>query len=805
MTFITETIAAEIISKVSKLTFEKARDFIKFDPTNKLKVSDDIKKIILNAYHDLSNCEYFKILKKEDFELILIKNINLICQWFFNPFSSNFDSSMIEIPNYSIERQTKDFLNGLFTYISNHKNEYSSFCLQAISLQISNSTNQLASQISTTNLIMQQNFTQMMNILQQNTELLTANNSFKNDFNSIDNLLKCKKTNEAKILLNHIENKVLLSSDKKILESLYFLYTKYYMLTFIDDNSLLLDSLSKLIDNTSDEINKEYRIALLHIYKDEFNEALEIINKNITTNFSLYMEIKAYVLLNTKQFDELSTFLKTCNEKFRNLWNARSLLNQENYKEAFNLVNDKIFSSYNDFEYVFVTLQIKTYYYLSIQHEVKKSSQLREECTQLINQIDEAITNVGDDILSHGELLNCKMLLFLLLDFVEYSNLGNFITELDSLNCQNPNYLKNKAIYFITKKEYKTAFEILDDWCIKYPDAIETKELRAIAFYSFDPEQAREEFNKLDNNPENIAIKIKIFYSYMKEYNFSEAHKWLLDFSKNNISSFYIYAAFGDYYLQMGEAQLAYSNYLSALKSNDGYYSKLDYYAQLLRLTCQSLDPQKFNECIQFKDLLDNHDMIKNYYNEIASVYLTFKDFDEALIVVNKAKQINGTTPYINYLEMLCYVNKHDFNKVIEIYMDSNDDIQVKEDINQKYKIFIDAAIRCNKEIEKAKNLYQILEKPSTEEDYKQHTYYAEHFSTPQEYVKLCLEGINKYPNSIILLENFLLSCINTKLHLKDIELYKTYKEIEQKYISLPENGKTNRLGVGIIWPQEIL
>lgn len=797
-----EVLSSDAISTMAEKIFEKACSGIKFDPTNKMAASEDIKKIIATAFNNIKKYEFCTKFTKEDIVSLLINNQELICQWLYNPFTSKFSSDEIAITNYDLSQESKDFLNAFFSYIQSHKNEYPSFCLQAISSQITNSTNQINSSLNNMNCEFKQDFNQVIKMLKQTQESLsikTTSEVFKDDFNKIDSLLNTRKTNDANIILNHIREKVLKTSNDEIIEAFYMLYTKFFMLTYNDDSTELIESLNQLISYTKEGINKEYRIALLHIYKKEYNTALEIINKNLKDNFKLYMELNAFLLLNTNQFETLASFLTECDEKFRLLWEARLLLNQQKYKEAYDIVTSKEFLIYEEYDYVFVELQIKTYYYLSISSNVKSSTDLKEKCIKLIEKIDKTLLQVENDTITHSELLTDKMLLSLLLDKIDYSNIDNYINELDSLNCQNPNYLKNKAIYFMTKKDYKTAFEILDAWCIKYPDAIETKELRAIAFYSFDPKRAREEFNKLDNNPENITIKIKIFYSYMKEYNFSEAHKWLLDFSKNNISSFYIYAAFGDYYLQMGDAQLAYSNYLSAIKSNDGYYSKLDYYAQLLRLTCQSLDPQKFNECIQFKDLLDNHDMIKIYYNEIASVYLTFKAFDEALIVVHKAKQINGNTPSINYLEMLCYVNKQDYNKVIEIYMDSNDDIQVKEDINQKYKIFINAAIQCNKEIEKAKNLYQILEKPSAEEDYKQHTYYAEHFSTPQEYVKLCLEGINKYPNSIILLKNFLLSCINTKLHLKDIELYKTYKEIEQKYISLPENGKTNRLGVGII------
>ena len=146
MNLIQETEITNLITFVTNKLITVAAKVINPSITEKIDVSDDVKKLLSNAVKELYRNCYFNKINNELVQQLFSDNIELICGWIFNPISNTYHNEDLEI-NSDLTNECQAFLNGLFNYIIKHKNEFQSVAFTNLSNQVSESTTSIRTDI----------------------------------------------------------------------------------------------------------------------------------------------------------------------------------------------------------------------------------------------------------------------------------------------------------------------------------------------------------------------------------------------------------------------------------------------------------------------------------------------------------------------------------------------------------------------------------------------------------------------------------------------------------------------------------
>lgn len=787
MNLIQETEIANLITFVTKKLITIAAKVINPSITEKIDVSDDVKKILSNAVKELYRNCYFNKINNELVQQLFSDNIELICGWIFNPISNTYHNEDLEI-NSDLTNECQAFLNGLFNYIIKHKNEFQSVAFTNLSNQVSESTTSIRTDIKNYGTQVSAVF-DIVKSLQDNLK-----SDFSVDFSEINKAIKERHYNKAEILLASLSGRIEKKGTDEDRETLYSLYVNLYTATLKDDTTQLLFALDKLVKYTSDDKLRRYRETAKLVYEEKYFDALSNFEKYSEEGPQLYSELKAFVLFSTKEYDKLLQFSNTLQEDKKIIWKLRVYINTQAYESGFNLLkSSKI--DLKVFDNKLLRLQVLIYYILD---KINKSfdDSLYELTKTVLLEVDNILTEVNEDTYAKSELLTDKMLLNLALGFVDYDNIESYITELDKLNCTNPNYQKNKGIFYLSKGKYKEAFVLLDAWCNKYPESILTKELRAIAFIGYDPESARKEFENLTEDPENLPIKIKVFDSYIHECNLEAALHFLQKLESKNIESTYIFNAYGDYYSVVQDFMKAFDFYIKALNCTDGDMLKIDIFNKALHIALFYKDQLKLSECSKYTDIINNKDTLHYCCSELIALFIDLRDFNAAINILEKYKSYSFKYDcYMNYFEILCLFNAQRFSDVLKVYNDDNTGITDRRDINQKYKAYIISAINSKVDLKKAKSLFKMLIPPENESEAIEREIMCKALCDDKlSFAKYCMEDLRKYPDSVEIMENFLTACVDFGIKKLPSDVLHIFSDSTLMYMKIPNDKKNGRL-----------
>ena len=787
MTLLQETEIANVITFATSKLITVVAKVINPSIADKFDVSDDVKKLLANALNELQENSYFEKFDKELLQQLLSDNIELICGWIFNPISNSFHNDDLEI-NFDLVNECQAFLNGLFNYIKKHKNEFQSIGFTNLSNQVSESTTSIRGDIK--------NVDSEISVVLDIVKSLQENqkSDFSVEFSDINSAIKERHYNKAEILLSSLSTRIEKKGTNEDKETLYSLYVNLYTATLKDDTTNLLSALDNLVKYTPDDKLRRYRETAKFVYENKYLEALSNVEKYWEDGPQLYSELKAFIFFSAKEYDKLLKFSNTLQENDKIIWKLRVYVNTQAYELGFNLLN---YSKINlkEFDSKLLRLQVLTYYILDKINKCFNDS-LCELARTVLFEVENLLTEVNEDTYAKSELLTNKMLLNLALGFVDYDDIEPYIIELDKLNCTNPNYLKNKGIFYLSKGEYEKAFVLLDDWCKKYPDSLLTKEIRAIAFIGYDAKSARKEFESLSDEPENLPIKIKVFDSYIRECNLDVALSYLQDLESKNIESTYIFNAYGDYYSFVQDFEKAFDFYIKALNCADGDILKIDIFNKALHIALFYKNQLKLSECSKYNKIINNKDTLHYYCSELIALYIGLCDFNSAINILEKYKAYSFKyDANMNYFEILCLFNAQRFTDVLKIYQDDNTGIADRRDINQKYKAYIISAINSKVELTKAKSLFKMLIPPENEsETIERERICNSLYEDRLTFAKYCMVDLVKYPDSIEIMENFLTACVDVGIQNLPIDVLHIFSDYTVRYMKIPNDKKNGRL-----------
>lgn len=749
-----KVILTELESSTASFLKEKILVFVKqkatFNPIANLVSSDAVLDLLYNSFLALKRVDYFSQIPHEDIESLFSDNIELITEWIFNPLACDFSEEKIRIPNYKFEKQCKAFIKALYNFIvvENNRYKYNLIGFANMSTQ------------------MQQNQFQLLNAIAdlKATVQISSSNSVSQNYYSelvqIDDYIRVRKYNEAIRLLDFIKEKILQNGCEQEKEKLYVCYSSIYLQLLPINREKLCAVLTELVKNTQDETNRLYRTALLYIYEGKIKEALRIINENASKKPDIFLDIKAYILFTQNKYEELLEFLEIVSFTNKNVWKVRALLNSHNLEKAYEEIQNNKQEFEQDFETQFLKNHICCYYLLGQKDKIYTEKTLFEKCNSVLDSINSLIKDSADDTYLLSELLADKMLLELLLGKVD---IKPCLDELEKLGSTNPNYLRNKALYDLSIREFKKSFEEFDSYCKEYPEDEVAKELRAIALYEYNPQLAIDELSKLDDSLENISQKIKIVYAHFVLLQYEEAFNVIKELERNTPESFYIYNAYGDYYLQIQDFAKAFENYSKALNCKDGEINKVDTFGRMMQIAIPLQNIKMVDECITRQEHFPRKALLECYSYELISLYIVKKDFSSALKCIEEYKTVFSTNPKINYLELLCYHDSGRNEEVINAF-DSDNNGLADEMVQQKLKMLV-AAYQTIGKIKKAQEIFHLLKEPRTEAEFVEKINATKALELEKDCLQCAMDAYQKYPDSFKIIETLLYVFTNRKDH----------------------------------------
>lgn len=782
---IVDEATSSFISSLRGKIFTYIKNKTVFNPAANLQVPEYIMDLLENAYSAVKTNDFFSSIPKEDIESLFSENLEMIIEWVFNPEQNTFADENIKIPNYEYENQCRAFLRGVHYHIITENNRYNYPIIGFTNVsnqvsQLQNGQNQMMN--------MQLQAMQMLQTLQANLQLSshnTAGLSFQNELMQIDDCIKVRKYNEAIRLLDFIKEKILQDGSGQEKEKLYVCYSSVYLQQLPINKEKLCAVLTELVRYTQDETNRLYRTALLYIHEGRIDEAMQIINENASKKPDIFLDIKAYILFTQNKYEELLEFLETVSFTNKNIWKVRALLNSHDLEKAYEVIQNNKHEFDQNFETQFLKNHICCYYLLGQKDKIFTDTTLFEKGKTVLDVINSSIESSADDTYLRSELLADKMMLELLL---KEGDIKGILDKLNELGSTNPNYLRNKALYDLSIREFKKSFEEFDSYCKEYPEDEVAKELRAIALYEYNPQLAIDELSKLDDSLENIPQKIKVVYAHFILFQYEEAFNAIKELERNIPESFYIYNAYGDYYLQVQDFVKAFENYSKALDCKDGEINKVDTFGRMMQIAIPLQNIKMVDECITRQEYFSRKALLECYYYELISLYIVKKDFDSALKYIEEYKSVFSTNPKINYLELLCYHDSGRNEEVINVF-DSDNTGLADEMVQQKFKMLV-AAYQTIGNIKKAQEIFHLLKDPRTEAEFVEQINAAKALELEKECLQCAMDAYQKYPDSFKIIETLLYVFTNRKDHSFDnnLEASTIFKECLTKYEKVPED-----------------
>ena len=133
---ITEAILAKLLDEILSTLFEKIKNigitaYAKLTNTVDLNFSqEDVNKIIKEAFENARKCNYLKDIDKEELELLISDNAELIYTWIID--EQQFNSELLKLQNDEQKKKHITFLHQIFHFIRISRNSYLSFSTERV-------------------------------------------------------------------------------------------------------------------------------------------------------------------------------------------------------------------------------------------------------------------------------------------------------------------------------------------------------------------------------------------------------------------------------------------------------------------------------------------------------------------------------------------------------------------------------------------------------------------------------------------------------------------------------------------------
>ena len=230
---IVEAISEKVLDEILSTLFEKIKkvgvsSYAKL--TNPIELNfpqEDVNKIIKEAFENARKCNYLKDIDKEELELLISDNAELIYRWIID--DRQFNSELLKLQSDEQKKKHITFLQQIFHFIRISRNSYVSFSTERVLTKID--------VLQTQNKV----FSNQLDRIETKLEW-----SFSKELAKIESKIEDGFSIEAISFLEALKTKILQSQKDEEIEKFYQLYSEAY---FIDSKSTPIFKRVNLIYN----------------------------------------------------------------------------------------------------------------------------------------------------------------------------------------------------------------------------------------------------------------------------------------------------------------------------------------------------------------------------------------------------------------------------------------------------------------------------------------------------------------------------------------------------------------------------
>lgn len=775
---ITEAISAKLLDEILSTLFEKIKNigitaYAKLTNPVDLNFSqEDVNKIIKEAFENARKCNYLKDIDKEELELLISDNAELIYTWIID--EQQFNSELLKLQNDEQKKKHITFLHQIFHFIRISRNSYLSF-----------STERVLSKLDV--LKMQSNaVSNQLDRIETKLEW-----SFSKELETIESKIKDRLFAEAISFLEALEIKILQSRNDEEIEKFYQLYTEAYLINS-ENQQKALPYLNKLISYTTDNFLKWYRRALYKIIDNKFDEVKTLLNEYQLDKLEgkskqLYFSIKINYLMLTKQISEVEQFLEDEKDNIDDYfqWVMSLFLSQGLYEKAVKQIDLCKEEDSKKIVNKVLICQAKVFFYIERMQLEGKTENIRNSLLDVVNDIDNTLKQIHEDTAKEKTLLLLKGMIFQNTNKIdEASSVYQKIEELGGNN--DPNFLRNYAILLMLKSNYEKSLDYVKKALEIIPEDTLCLEIYYSMMCSVNPEKATKELQDFKETEETLDIKLKIIDALVKQDKIKTAEEMLKEFEYKYPEKLDVIFASAELECLKGKLDNAIELYRKIITRNVKNPLYIASIKKLLQIGLNQRNLILLSELIQITNIEENimYEYLSIIGYEIIYAFILLGNIIKAHSIVKKMEEYNLMTNEILRLDMSCQFHSKNYEKAIEIYNSLKTNVQI---LPEDRKIYLYSLYYLGKR-DVLIEAIDIMPKPSNLNEYIAQSQTIRNLGVFEKALKIAHDAYVKYPDNQYVVENFIQMIFTRGMEQIDDNIIKDFYKCRDIYFANPNS-----------------
>ena len=774
---IVESISEKILDEILSNILEKIKNIV---VTSYTKLTDsmpqvfsqeDVNKIIKEAFENARKCNYLKDIDKEELELLLSDNAELIYSWIID--DQQFNSELLRLQSDEHKKKHITFLQQIFYFIRISRNSYLSF-----------STERVLSKLDVLK-IQNNSFSNQLDRIETKLEW-----SFSKELEEIESKIKGRFFTEAISFLEALKIKVLQSRKNEEIEKFYQLYSEAYLINS-ENQQKALPYLNKLISYTTDNFLKWYRRTLYKIIDNKFDEVKTLLDEYQLDKLEgkskqLYFSIKINYLMLTKQISEVEQFLEDekdiIDDYFQ--WVMSLFLSQGLYEKAVKQIDLCKEEDSKKIVNKVLICQAKVFFYIERMQLEGKTENIRNSLLDVVKDIDDTLKQIHEDRAREKTLLLLKGMIFQNTNKTDEAfSMYQKIEELGGSD--DPNFLRNYAMIFMLKANYEKSLDYVKKALEIIPEDTLCLEIYYSMMCTVNPEKAVEELQNFKETEETLDIKLKLIEAFVRQDKIKTAEEMLKEFEYKYPENSDVIFASAELECLKGKLDNAIELYRKIIARNVKNPLYIASIKKLLQIGLNQRNLILLSELIQITNIEENimYEYLSIIGYEIIYAFILLGNIIKAHSIVKKMEEYNLMTNEILRLDMSCQFHSKNYEKAIEIYNSLKTNVQI---LPEDRKIYLYSLYYLGKRDDLLEAI-DVMPPPCNPNEYIAQSQTIRNLGVFEKAIKIAHDAYVKYPDNQYVVENFIQMIFTRGMEQIDDNIIKDFYKCRDIYFANPK------------------
>lgn len=773
---IVESISEKILDEILSNILEKIKNIVVTfytkltDSMPQVFSQEDVNKIIKEAFENARKCNYLKDIDKEELELLLSDNAELIYSWIID--DQQFNSELLRLQSDEHKKKHITFLQQIFYFIRISRNSYLSF-----------STERVLSKLDVLK-IQNNSFSNQLDRIETKLEW-----SFSKELEEIESKIKGRFFTEAISFLEALEIKVLQSRKNEEIEKFYQLYSEAYLINS-ENQQKALPYLKELISYTKDKFLKWYRTALYNIIDNKFDEVKTLLNEYQLDKLEgkskqLYFSIKINYLMLTKQISEVEQFLEDEKDNIDDYfqWVMSLFLSQGLYEKAVKQIDLCKEEDSKKIVNKVLICQAKVFFYIERMQLEGKTENIRNSLLGVVNDIDNTLKQIHEDRAKEKTLLLLKGMIFQNTNKIDEAfSMYQKIEELGGSD--DPNFLRNYAMIFMLKANYEKSLDYVKKALEIIPEDTLCLEIYYSMMCTVNPEKAVEELQNFKETEETLDIKLKIIEAFVRQDKIKSAEEILDEFEYKYPENPDVLFAAAELECIKGALDTATKLYKKIIVKDVKNPLYITSIKKLLQIGLNQRDKNLLSELIPMIEKNITYEYLSIIGYEIIYAFILLGELIKAHSIVMRMKENDLLTSEILRLDMSCQFHSKNYEKAIEIYNRLKTVIQIHP---EDRKIYLYSLYYLGKR-EALLEAIDVMPNPCNPNEYIAQSQTIRNLGVFEKAIKIAHDAYVKYPDNQYVAENFIQMIFTRGMEQIDDNILNDFYKCRDIYFANPNS-----------------